>query len=613
MAQLNKTYPQIEKVKTQIINLTLILGTLIGIVVYLLSLTRWPVSGFEISFLTDFFVLLVLIIITLFRNKLNIAFKAYISIGAIYLLFLVDTYKLGIFSADKVLIVLIPFTALLALSLRRSIIIFVITIITFLILAYFHLSGYLIAPWQDHVNLTAWLINLFLIIAVALVVIIIQVRFNLVHTRLISELEKSNKTISEKERNYREIFNASTDAIFIHDMYGRILDVNESMLKMYGYEAGDIANISIADLSSQNEGFTIKVAIEFVKKAIEGEPQVFDWQAKTKEGEFFWVEVALKKTSIGTNERILAVVRDITDKKEDAMQLALYRNHLKDLVAQKTNELEKTNQELVATNDDLALQKEELTTALSELQYTQEQLVQSEKMASLGILAAGVAHEINNPLNFIQGGLYGIENLIENKLIQHKPEFMPLLKGIYEGVRRATNIVSSLNYYSRVDKKKTAIDNIHPTIDNCLVMLHNQLKTKVEIIKEYTASEYEIFGNEGQLHQVFLNVLSNAVQAISENGIIKIHTKIKNQHIKISIKDNGCGISEENLSKIFDPFFTTKDPGQGTGLGMSISLKIIDEHKGKIKYKSKVNEGTEVILTLPLNLKNIENDEIVQD
>jgi signal transduction histidine kinase len=108
-------------------------------------------------------------------------------------------------------------------------------------------------------------------------------------------------------------------------------------------------------------------------------------------------------------------------------------------------------------------------------------------------------------------------------------------------------------------------------------------------------------------------VLSNAVQAISENGIIKIHTKIKNQHIKISIKDNGCGISEENLSKIFDPFFTTKDPGQGTGLGMSISLKIIDEHKGKIKYKSKVNEGTEVILTLPLNLKNIENDEIVQD
>jgi len=114
------------------------------------------------------------------------------------------------------------------------------------------------------------------------------------------------------------------------------------------------------------------------------------------------------------------------------------------------------------------------------------------------------------------------------------------------------------------------------------------------------AENFELIGSEGQLHQVMMNVLANSVHALNENGSIRINTKIQNQNLKISIIDNGCGISEENLSKIFDPFFTTKDPGQGTGLGMSISLKIIKDHKGNIEYKSQENEGTEVLITLPI-------------
>ncbi len=296
----------------------------------------------------------------------------------------------------------------------------------------------------------------------------------------------------------------------------------------------------------------------------------------------------------------MAVVRDINDKKEDALQLEMYRNHLKELVAQKTKELEQSNEELHSTNDNLAQQKEELITILNKLQKTQEQLVQSEKMASLGILASGVAHEINNPLNFIQGGLFGLENYFDEELENHKENVKPLLNAISVGVERASGIVTSLNHYSRTDNAKTEDCNIHEIIDDSLFMLHNKIKTKIEIQKEYTKAKFTLLGNKGQLHQVMLNLLLNSVQAITKKGNISIHTEVNNNELKVTVIDTGGGISKENISKIFDPFFTTKEAGEGTGLGMSISLKIIEDHSGKIEYKSEIKKGTEAIITLPI-------------
>jgi PAS domain S-box-containing protein len=580
------TYPQIERVKTQIIDTALLLGTILGFVAYILSLTRLMKTGFEVSFVSDVFVLIALALVTAFRKKISLKTKSYIALVAVYLLFVVDTINLGVFSANKVLIILIPFAALMSFSLRRTIIISSFTITTFIALAYFHLSGFLKFPPQDNIDFSAWLINILLISVVALVIILVHLKFNNAYSVLISNLEGSNKIISEKERNYREIFNSSTDAIFIHELDGKIIDVNDSMLTMYGCERIDLPHLNISDLSSQDEGFrcdNIKMYFEKVNADI---PQVFDWQARKKDGELFWVEVSLKKTKIGDSERILAIVRDITQKKEDALQLNLYRNHLEDLVSTRTDELKKTNEELKAT--------------LENLKETQAQLIESEKMASLGVLTAGVAHEINNPINYIYNGAAAIELIINEKDENDAEELKPYIEAINIGIKRVSDIVKSLNRYSRSENAAYTICNINEVIDECLIMLNNQHKGRIEIVKQYSNNVIEILANEGQLHQVFLNILYNAVQAIEDSGSISITTKMEGKSAIITIIDTGMGIAEENLHNIFDPFFTTKEPGKGTGLGLSITKNIINQHKGTILCTSKINQGTEFQIKLPL-------------
>ncbi len=249
---------------------------------------------------------------------------------------------------------------------------------------------------------------------------------------------------------------------------------------------------------------------------------------------------------------------------------------------------------------------EELKSTIEKLNETRQQLVQSEKMASLGILTAGVAHEINNPLNFINGGIIGLESYFKKNLNEHFEKVAPLINAINVGVKRTTDIVTSLGQYSRQDNLEKTNCDVNSIIDNCLIMLHNQLKNKTEIKKNYTNIPYLLKGSEGKLHQALLNIISNASQAIEKDGIITITTQIVNNKIIISIHDNGCGISSDILGKIFDPFFTTKEPGKGTGLGLSITYNIIHEHKGTIEFQSEVNKGTNVIISLPIKAKQYE-------
>lgn len=301
----------------------------------------------------------------------------------------------------------------------------------------------------------------------------------------------------------------------------------------------------------------------------------------------------------------------------------------KKVIEENNEALSLQKEELQTTNELLENQKEELQSTLENLKLTQSQLVQSEKMASLGQLVAGIAHEINNPVTFISAGVDSLganleevrqvldiyhritpnnskEKLKEIEELKEQIDYKQavreiniLIESIKTGTERTTQIVKGLRTFSRLDEDVLKVADIHDGLDSTLILLRNKYKHRIEIVKDYgDIPRFECF--PGQLNQVFMNILSNAIDAIEEKGIITICTSISDGFIRISIKDTGSGIPESIKAKIFDPFFTTKDVGEGTGLGLSISHGIIEKHNGIIKVKSEAEKGSEFIILVPV-------------
>lgn len=296
--------------------------------------------------------------------------------------------------------------------------------------------------------------------------------------------------------------------------------------------------------------------------------------------------------------------------------------------------------ELRANEEKLLLNIEEIRKFNNELEKAQAQLLQQEKLAAIGFLAAGVAHEINNPLGFIQGNLFMLEQYINSllEIIRFLPSFKlaavesdlnklkeaeaflseaedrlnidyvitdlaSLFNETKSGIDRIKNIVLNLKRFSRSDSGEKVWANINDVIESILGIVFNELKYKSTLVKEYGVVP-SILCNTQQLGQVFINILLNAVQSIPEFGAITIRTFVRKMELIVEISDTGAGISEENLSKIFDPFFTTKDPGKGTGLGLSLSCDIIKKHNGWIEVKSVIGKGTSFFIHF--NLSKIE-------
>jgi C4-dicarboxylate-specific signal transduction histidine kinase len=240
------------------------------------------------------------------------------------------------------------------------------------------------------------------------------------------------------------------------------------------------------------------------------------------------------------------------------------------------------------------------------LETTQQQLVQSEKMASIGTLTAGIAHEINNPLNFISGGLTIVKDLHDNQdwtgRDDEKHRSNMAIKMAFDGLNRAVDIVKALMTFSHRGGSEKVEADLHEIIDNTLMFLSSKISDNIRIIKHYKLDrQVPVFPEK--MHQVIMNILDNAIFAVntqsSGSKSITISTLKKRDNLILTFINSGPSIKEEHLAQLFDPFFTTKDPGQGSGLGLSICYTLVSEHGGNIQVEN-TGDGTRFTISIPV-------------
>ncbi|MBC2607047.1 PAS domain-containing sensor histidine kinase [Pelagicoccus albus] len=290
--------------------------------------------------------------------------------------------------------------------------------------------------------------------------------------------------------------------------------------------------------------------------------------------------------------------------------------------------------ELKTAREELRTRATELSKTLDKLKYAQSQLVQSEKMASLGVLTAGIAHEINNPINFVYAGVHSIAKDFEDvRAVFKKTEQLPEAEnpklaieeldqlkkevGFHEaftaidetlvdirlGAKRITEIVSGLSKFSRLGQESWDVTNLHEDIEGVLVLLKNKTKNNIRIERDFDPNLPALVCFPSKLNQALMNLISNAIDAIDDGpgkGCIRITTQAKEKTVVVSIADDGMGMEDNVKAKVFDPFFTTKRVGKGTGLGLAITYSIIQDHGGRISLESESGKGSVFTLEIPI-------------
>ena len=346
--------------------------------------------------------------------------------------------------------------------------------------------------------------------------------------------------------------------------------------------------------------------------------------------------IELVVLSLALGSRINQLKKDRQKAKEKELNTSLLNEKIQreQNVELEKNVTERTS-ELTEMNDSLA-------ETLEDLKSAQQQLIQSEKLASLGQLTAGIAHELNNPINFVTSsaqslkrdfadlkevinavaGLQPMSDKLSGELdvvIQRMKELDiaftlkeidELLAGVEDGAERTAEIVSGLRIFSRMDGNQSSDANINELLTSTLIILRSNLKDEADVVTEFSENLPNITCHPGKLNQVFMNIITNAAQATMETQLtrsereVKVRTRLVNdggkQFIQVDITDNGVGMSEQKKSQIFNPFFTTKGVGQGTGLGLSIVKGILDDHDATIEITSEIGKGTTFLLSFPL-------------
>jgi PAS domain S-box-containing protein len=442
----------------------------------------------------------------------------------------------------------------------------------------------------------------------------------------LTSLEQSESIIKEaysqlsiNEKKLEAIFNQSLSFVALLDLNGMIVRVNKPALTFIKKSENELIGTDFTESpwwhNLETEKQKLKTALGQAQK---GKHITFETHHVDLDGNEVKILFSIKPIFDDNGEVIFLLPEgiDITKIKEAEQELKRYQEHLEDLVDEGTaevkllnEELQATNEELQAVNEHILEQKEDLAKALDQLRTAQEQLVLSGKMASLGLFTAGIAHEINNPINFISAGTQALfEQLDELKQtdfadnIELQSFFKTatlLQKSINLGIERTTEIILSLRNYSSNNSDQLMPYPIENCIKNALTILQNKYKNRIRIVAKYGHVQ-NIECIPGKINQLFVNILANSMDAITGVGQITISTQHVGPDIVVSIADTGEGITPENKKRLFDPFFTTKAVGKGVGLGMYIVYGIVEKHNGKIDVQSEVGVGTTITIHLPI-------------
>jgi PAS domain S-box-containing protein len=432
----------------------------------------------------------------------------------------------------------------------------------------------------------------------------------------LSEIKRVTEQLRKNEEKFHAIFDQTFQFIGILKPDGCVLDTNRSSLDALGIELDEVLGKPFWETpwwrASGEQCEQLRAA---VARAAQGDFVRFEVANMLGDGLLRYLDFSLKPVydSHGAIELLVAEGRDITERKlaEEEARTAV-------------REISRINSQLRALN--------------SKLEQAQNQILQSEKMASIGVLAAGVAHEINNPIGFVSSNLGTLGDYVEDLLellnvyeygetllrqsdapeaaaligqlealkeridLQFmREDVVGLLSESHEGITRVKNIVQSLKDFAHVSREDSwAAADLHAGIESTLQVVWNELKYKCQVVKEFGQLP-PVECLLPQLNQVFMNLLVNAAQAIEEKGIVTIRTGVRDDWVWIEIADTGKGIPAEQLKQIFDPFFTTKPVGKGTGLGLSVSYSIVQKHQGRIEVDSEVGKGSTFRVWLPVS------------
>ncbi|HXG08488.1 MAG TPA: PAS domain S-box protein [Gemmataceae bacterium] len=393
-----------------------------------------------------------------------------------------------------------------------------------------------------------------------------------------SPSERTNKALAATAAELHAVLEACVDGIVIIDEQGIIRTFNPAAQRMFGYAEEEVVGQNVKVLMpspyrEEHDGYIARYLATGQKRIIGIGREAM---GRRKDGTIFPVDLSVAEAWLGDKRIFVGIIRDITERKRAEEELRQNHDRLRKLVA-----------ELQAKNEEVRL--------------VTQQLWLAAKLASVGELAASIAHELNNPL--------AIVTLRIESLLEQVPEGDPkrnALEIVAQETKRMSNLVANLLQFSRHRREEISTVDIRQEVIQAVELVQHHLrKRQIAVVQELAADTPIIYADRQKLRQVFLNLLTNASDAIPEGGTLTLRSRPDTLEggeaaVRIEVADTGVGIPAAHLEKVFDPFFTTKEEGQGTGLGLAICRRVVEEHHGTIRIDSEVGKGTTLILVLPV-------------